>query len=265
MPRKPRLDDNDTRASILRDIAAGLSEEEAASRHGVVRQTIYRYAKRHEDFAEHLRLAREEGRLAILASHEAEADDPDPPPPDPPPPEPPPPEEFPGAEFSGAIVETAELLGVEPGFVEAADRMLERSTRVAEPAPPPPTVSTIDGTDLPCVGTAEEREDDLPPLTMRNWMIHIWRTARDRNHKASADCNKMLGKIMLGPTIDAQERQMRRLAAEAERSQDLAASASGRAASPAVIIEIPRNGSEAPGHGPQPMEGSVLEAEVVGG
>lgn len=113
-------------------------------------------------------------------------------------------------------------------------------------------------------GDASNELVKVPPLTPHNVLMWHWRCMNDKSEAAGvrSTSSQILAKVIFDPMLEAKRlRAARELKAALEAEQESTASQG----SGVVFVEIPRNGSEAPGRGPQPRAPaeSIVDAELV--
>lgn len=228
MAQTSALDDSSTRSAVLLALRSGKSVGAAARAVGCSRTSIYRYSDRHPEFRDAMILAQADGERvrAVGKTCTLPADVAD--------------EEIHKAPPPRSeSAKGAEALKVEEEMVVDADAFtVEESVTV-----------DIDG--------------DLPALSVRSFLNLCWRRANEERTDA-ARWARLLAPVLLTPTIRAQERREAVLDLQRQRALEAEQESTVSRGSGVVFVEIPRNGSEAPGHGPQSAaDESIMDAEVV--
>jgi hypothetical protein len=190
------------RNRVLRVLADGGSLDEAATEIGTTKMSINRYCQAHPEFRESCARAREQGDASRRTVPSAASGV-----------EPPPPlvtERQPTLEAEAV----ASLLGVDPGIAMDVESIIDSDTQL-----------------------------DLPegPLTLRNYLKLCWKRASS-TRKDAAQWARLLAPPMLGPVLQAQERQSAvagKQGLTAELSDGDSAKVTSRAGM--TVLEVPAN------------------------
>jgi hypothetical protein len=130
--------------------------------------------------------------------------------------------------------------------------VVRRDVKPSTPKPPPepPAVPAIERECEAAVGHIPSK---------REFLAWCWETAKDAEHKSGPTCTKILAEVLVGPDVQAQRL---RVAQQVEREADASKGDDGP-----VLVELPRNGTEAPGHEPRPASRALVievDAEARG-
>lgn len=145
----------------------------------------------------------------------------------------------PPVEVSPETEEAAEAMGVDVDLVVQTDAFVESDLAVVD-------------------------KDGLGKLTTRSYLQLVWERAKDPSRTDAARWASLLAPVMFGPTLRAQERRDAVMAMTERKKLEAEQESKVTQGGGLVILEIPRNGSEAPGRGPKPApaQESIIDAEV---